>query len=626
MFQPQRAPVRPRVLCPQSGEALPLEDEVRALIEARARGLIQITGPAGSGKTTALRHLAAVLFPGAVTFIDDSPRATVKSLSSSLVVYATREPRPEPYLAVYRMAPWGEDEWIEYLLAAHRERCGSAVKRLRAAPDRDLLPPLPEVWKLILDEMAVGEAVVGVRQALQRVLAWQLPDRRVREAVRMGCLRLLLPAGAVPRSFLEKIEQSGQHLRYPPLRPLWCLLRHEAVQVMQAAEQVVSDLRDGSACDYLQCRLPRDLVRETAARAVTVPEALEHLRQFLAGGPKWHQAMAASILHATDTGWAPESDHKLRLYGAYLEGAAWPYVRLPKADLREADLGGAYLHEANLAGADAGRARLSGATLQGADLTEFRAYQADLTSADLSRARAEKAAFQGAVLERANLDNAVFRTARFAEAKLAGASFVEADLSGACLKGADITDADFTSANLEGASLAKLSLRKATFTGARFVRTDLRDCDLEYLQLPAADFSGADLEGAYLTGSWMPEANFEKACLCRTGLADVNWAGANLRGADLRGASFHAGSSRSGLVFSPIASEGSRTGFYTDDSEEQYFKAPEEIRKANLCGADLRGAALRTVDFYLVDLRGALFDPEQEQHFRRCRAILEARV
>src|SRR5947208_3449592 len=96
--------------------------------------------------------------------------------------------------------------------------------------------------------------------------------------------------------------------------------------------------------------------------------------------------------------------------------------------------------------------------------------------------------------------------------------------------------------------------------------------------------------------------------------------------ADLRGATFHMGSSRSGLLFTPIASEGTRTGFYTDDADEQTFKAPEEIRKANLCGADLRGAHIDGVDFYLVDLRGALYGPEQELHFRRCRAILEGRA
>ena len=82
----------------------------------------------------------------------------------------------------------------------------------------------------------------------------------------------------------------------------------------------------------------------------------------------------------------------------------------------------------------------------------------------------------------------------------------------------------------------------------------------------------------------------------------INWERADLRGADLRGASFHLGSSRSGLVGSPIACEGSRTGFYTDDFNEQDFKAPEEIRKANLCGADLRGACLDGVELH--DLTG----------------------
>ncbi len=43
-------------------------------------------------------------------------------------------------------------------------------------------------------------------------------------------------------------------------------------------------------------------------------------------------------------------------------------------------------------------------------------------------------------------------------------------------------------------------------------------------------------------------------------------------------------------------------------------------------GADLRGADLEDVDFYLVDLRGAKYSPDQEDHFRSCKVILEARV
>jgi hypothetical protein len=76
-------------------------------------------------------------------------------------------------------------------------------------------------------------------------------------------------------------------------------------------------------------------------------------------------------------------------------------------------------------------------------------------------------------------------------------------------------------------------------------------------------------------------------------------------------------------VGSPIACEGSKTGFYTDDYCDMQFKCPEEVRKANLRGADLRGANTEGLDFYLVDLRDALMDPKQIEHARQCGAILE---
>jgi uncharacterized protein YjbI with pentapeptide repeats len=163
------------------------------------------------------------------------------------------------------------------------------------------------------------------------------------------------------------------------------------------------------------------------------------------------------------------------------------------------------------------------------------------------------------------------------------------------------------------------------FTNARFTRANLSGCDLEGIALPKAVFREADLHGALLTGSKLPGADFRLARLRGAGLAEVEWEGVCLAGADLRSATFHLGSSRSGLVGSPIASEGTRTGFYTDDFDEQDFKSPEEIRKANLCGADLRGARIDGVDFYLVDLRGAHFDSSQAAHFRRCGAILADR-
>jgi len=195
----------------------------------------------------------------------------------------------------------------------------------------------------------------------------------------------------------------------------------------------------------------------------------------------------------------------------------------------------------------------------------------------------------------------------------------------ATLRGALVAAADFTGTNLEGADLREVDLRSALLDRTRLVGADMRDCDLEGLRLVNVEFRDAGLAQALFSGSKAEGCSFRKATLRGAGLADVQWEGVDLRGADLHGAVFHLGSSRSGLVGSPLASEGTRTGFYTDEFDQQSFCPPEQIRKANLCGADLRGAKVDGVDFYLVDLRGAKYDADQLEHFRKCGAILSER-
>ena len=124
----------------------------------------------------------------------------------------------------------------------------------------------------------------------------------------------------------------------------------------------------------------------------------------------------------------------------------------------------------------------------------------------------------------------------------------------------------------------------------------------------------------------MHGADFRDAYLRFARLGEIDWQGADLRVADLGGATFQMGTTRSGMLFDAPPSEGTRTGFYTDDYEDRDWHSPEEIRKANLCDADLRGAQVEKTDFYLVDLRGAKYDADQEAHFRRCGAILGVRA
>jgi uncharacterized protein YjbI with pentapeptide repeats len=615
MIAPLPAPVRPRIISPMCGEALPLEDEIRRLLDSGSASVIALVGAVGAGKTTALAHLAAMLPPAdRIVLLDEATIAVLElAQSGQRVVCAATNAHAEG--VALQLAPWTRDEVIEYLLAVHRDRCAAVMARLRPQDDA-LCAGLPDLWRPVLDQLARDDTIPDARTALQRHIAGYLVDTDLLQRTRSACLGALVTTGGEGSGPLERLVQHG----FPP--PLSRALRHHTVQEMLAADKIVDDLHGDGPCEHLALRLPYGLVQAVAGALGVRRAGRQRLHELMAG-PPWCHAMAASILHAAGERWVPAAGATPTLRGAYLSGIAWPGVSLALAQIADIDLTAADLREANLRGAIAYRAALRQALLERAQLDDIEAATADFAGADLRFVHAEHGHFDSANFTAAVLDDAVLVGASFFGADLRGARLHRADLEEVDFSEANIAGADFTEADLEAARLSGLRLREATWTGATFGAAQLTGCDLEGLALPGACFEDANLEGALLTSSAMPGANFNHAVLRNTGLADVAWEGASLREADLRGASFHMGSSRSGLVGSPIACEGSRTGFYTDDYEEQSYKTPEEIRKANLCGADLRGALLDDVDFYLVDLRGAVYDAEQGKHFRRAGAILK---
>lgn len=610
---PHKATVVPRVYASPGGEVLPLEHCVRRLLERGGNRCVCLHGPSGSGKTTALRHLAAVL-PSEIRphLLDRPVTFTDLTAAGRLIIYSTDLPPGTHQAASLALAPWGDDDLIEYLLAAKRGCCASVMSRVRTFRDKAMLSGLPELWRVVLDELAADDSIQSVTVAVRSRLSAALSDPTLR--LQAYCLRAVL--GTLRREDIAEVDHS------PMIgRDVLSLIRHRPVQLSLAADWVVEQLCDGAGAAELEQKMPEDFIREVGRLAGYWPGAVDQLRRLVRHERTCIHPMAASVLLAADPTWRPDG-YVPDLTAAYLSGARWAGADLCSANLSTANFDDADLGGADLDYAKAGMIDLRRASLRGASMHEMHAPASGFGGADLTGARARGLQATESFFDGATLDRAALHRAKLAGCSFAGASFVGARMAGVDLRRAKITDAVFTNANLSKADLSGLCLRPAIFTGARFRGARLERCDLERMELPGADFRRAVLRRADLTGSVMPGADFRRADLTLAGLADVEWIGADLRHADLRGATFHAGSSRSGLVGSVTACEGSRTGFYTDEYDEQGFKSPDEIRKANLCGADLRGANIDGVDFYLVDLRGAKYTAEQREHFTRCRAIL----
>jgi len=615
---PRRAVVTPRARKAHGGAALPLESLIRSLLAAKARGLVVLTGLPGGGKTTALAHLAAVLPENApIDFLDEPPATGMLHADRArLTVVTADHPSNLRVAAEYELADWNEDDLVEYLAARHRNRCASVLSRLHADSERGAIGGSPQLWRMILDEMAGNESVTNVSQALRRCLAELSIDEQTQFAVGEIVFNHMQGNESTPPEHIFSRPQARQYL-----------FHHSPVKMIYAAKYLARALVASGGAVWLMHPLPPLLVRETAVIVRQSSAVSQKLMDLLRSADRRTDAMAASILLAADPTWRPWVGRPLRFSEAQLQNASWAKLDLQDCDLSETDLSSADLNGANLNRVEAGRANFCRASLQNASLDAFHAPSANFAGADLSSAHGETPIFSGGDFSGANLDNVKLERGEFLGANFTRASFAQADLRRTVLFNVNVAEAMFIGTNFNGAKLHQAKLREAICLGATFLAASLSECDFEGMEFsPGADFRDADLRGCIFTGTRMPRARFRGADLRDAKLADIDWEGADLRDADLRGASFHLGSTRSGLVPSTTPCEGSRTGFYEDDFNQQDYRAPEEIRKANLCGADLRLAKITGVDFYLVDLRGARYTNVQAAYFKRCGAILQTRA
>ena len=597
------APVTPRVRASAGADPLPLDYHIRKLLDVGATGLINLYGPPVSGKSMALAHVAALVNDPRLRLIDDvDPGAMFGDTHGRLVLFTSRNRAPRAFVA-FELVPWTDDDLIEYLLHTHRNQCREVLSRMLSAPDRARLEGSPLLCATVIEQLANDQSLATVSDALRLSL------RKTLDASPQF--------GGAPRWCLQSLIWGRENCLPQAIPPA---LHHRYPQLLLAAEHLGRELTEGNV-DWIARRLPPDLIELTAAQLSTSPGARQALQTAARQQPRM-QAAVGSLLFACDPQCRPDPKC-LYLQNIHAPGAHWEELDLSGASISGANLEAANLAGATLDGVTASNTRLAHASFRLASMNRFLANSADLSHANLSGVMAQDASFASATLTGANFENASLIRGDFEAADLKYARFAGAILRLATFERAKIEGADFTRAVLTRAEFHEVNLAEAQFTEASFCRTTLRRCHLDGMEMPSADFRKANLEDSYFTGSRMPNARFRGANLRGTGLADISWENADLRKADLTGASFHLGSSRSGLVNSTLASEGTRTGFYTDDYNDQDFKPPEEIRKANLCGADLRGAMVTGTDFYLVDLRGAKLSPGHVEHFKRTGAILQ---
>jgi uncharacterized protein YjbI with pentapeptide repeats len=532
-----------------------------------------------------------------------------------IVTADSADPAWQP-LDVLELCPWVLMDCMEYMAARHRQQCASVLRRLAADSSIDALKGSPQLLALVMDRMADDPLSEQCSEVL-RQFSWHLiPPGPIHDRLMAGSAERLRSGG-----ISNWLTNSIAGLLLGSAQQRWW--RHEAVQRVFAAEWIANQLCIGNVPDLLKNMVAQPLLTDIVAAVRIRPAAIARLEAIVRDDPQgFDVAMAASILMRIDPGWRPPRAKWINLTAADLRGARWAGVDLDSAFLIHADLTDADLSGAILVGARGLNARLVRTNLRGARLHSANFGGASLAGSDWSNTFASGVDLRTCHAAGANFSGAVLDHARMDEMDLRGARFTHCGLTEASLRRGELDDADFTGANLDQTMMWELQMTQARWVGASFRSARLVRCDLEGLELPQAHFEGADLRGCLLTGTRVPGGHFHGANLQSAGLAEIEWDGADLRNADFTHASFHLGSSRSGMVGSTIPSEGSRTGFYTDEYNEQDYKPPEEIRKACLCGADMRGAAVSRTDFYLVDLRSANYTPEQAQHFSACGAIL----
>lgn len=462
MIEPLRAPVRPRVRKQPSGEVVLLEEVVAELLAAGGARVLVLSGEVGAGTTIAAQHLAET-FSGKVGLRFEEPTWLVESPDKNQLWLSPNEDQPwlvlihteQPHftsLVKYRLEGWERDEWIEYLLSVHHDRCASVMRRIQADAESDALGDNPGLWRQVLDELAADEALTTIRSALQRVVLKMFPDRATRLSVGRRSFEAMTPG--------QHSDQRPRQTRKTSIEVLvekHPLVSKQAVLVILAAEAIIQEFENGDPRESLRRHWPRRLVHDVSQFVAKSQPVQDRLRKLLAARHREVHPLAASLRHVSSTGWKPDPPRllgiktgRLNLAGAFLAEADWPEVDLTRCDLSRAIFTRANLEHAQLGDATACGADFASANLQRVFLSRVNASDANFVGANLSSARGGKV-----ILESANLSSADLTEARLLGSNLKSSNLKQAILRHACLASSDFhnanTDVDFYLVDLRDA-------------------------------------------------------------------------------------------------------------------------------------------------------------------------------
>ena len=258
MISPRRAPVRPRVISSETGETVLLEDVVGSCTEQGHHGAIEIRGGPRTGKTVALAHLASLANADRLLLVDDARPADIQfGLSDRLVVYTTRCPLDITDQR-YELAPWCDDDLIEYLRCQRADRCLSVMARFAADGSKELLDGKPELYCTIAEQMAASESVHDIRTALRQGIAALAGDEQTLQEARFYAAAILLGEQQLVEGRSPQMSRRGVS------GELFDLLSYSSVQVLLTADRLISVLKEDSAHPFPKHEMPRRLVSETA--------------------------------------------------------------------------------------------------------------------------------------------------------------------------------------------------------------------------------------------------------------------------------------------------------------------------------------------------------------------------